>query len=426
MLAGKYETQRSRRFACSVGWTGSRPKALCQTPPADCAQGRQGPLGEVASTKEEIMNGNGRIFRRPRSPYWWISYYLRGEEYRESSHSTDNKEAGRFLKHRLREVGADRLGCKSFVGPSGERVRVAQLLEALEADYRLREVKAWPQFLSHLRPIRQAFGNRRALEISEEMIDRYISDRRAAGKAVATVNRETGLLAQAFGLARRRKLLSSGPTFRRLSEAGNTRQGFFSDGDFKALLQFLPDYLLDFTRFAYLSAWRKGEIASLAWTTVDREGRMIHLRPQDCKNGEGRSIPLEGQLWAIIERRWKARPVTLPNGLTQLAGHVFHRNGSPVGDFRQAWASACEHAGVSGKLFHDLRRTSIRNMLRGGTSEVVAMQISGHRTRAVFDRYNITSEKDLRDAVRKTETYLNSVPSERSPVPLPPADQLLQ
>lgn len=372
------------------------------------------------------MNGNGRIFRRPRSPYWWISYYRGGREYRESSHSIDNKEAGRFLKHRLREVGADRLGCKSFVGPSQERLRVTQLLDALEADYRLREVKAWPQFLSHLRPIRQAFGDRRALEISEEVVDCYVTDRRAAGKASATINRETGLLAQAFGLALRRKLLSSGPTFRRLSEAGNARQGFFSDGDFKAVVQFLPDYLQDFTRFAYLSAWRKGEIASLAWATVDREGRMIHLCPQDSKNGEGRSIPLEGQLWAIIERRWKARPVTNRRGQTYLAAQVFHLNGRPVGDFRQAWASAVKCAGLNGRLFHDLRRSGIRNMIRGGTSEVVAMSISGHRTRSIFNRYDITSEKDLRDAIVKTETYLNSVPSERSPVPLPPADQLLQ
>ncbi|MFQ5961294.1 MAG: hypothetical protein ACE5MG_07840, partial [Candidatus Methylomirabilales bacterium] len=139
---------------------------------------------------------------------------------------------------------------------------VAKLLDALEADYRLRKVRAWTQFKAHLRPIRAVFADQRVIEVTEEAVDSYIENRLAEGKAPATVNRETQLLGQAFRTKMAKRLNLSGPDIRHLSERDNSRQGYFEVGEFQALVPALPEDLQDFTRFGYLSGWRKGEIAS--------------------------------------------------------------------------------------------------------------------------------------------------------------------
>src|SRR6266705_1551706 len=97
--------------------------------------------------------GAGRIFKRQRSLFFWAAYYVRGREIRESTGTTDEKAALRFLKQRQHEVSADRIGARPFVGPQQQRITVNELLDALQADYKLR-AKSSPQFESHLRRIR--------------------------------------------------------------------------------------------------------------------------------------------------------------------------------------------------------------------------------------------------------------------------------
>ena len=211
-------------------------------------------------------------------------------------------------------------------------------------------------------------------------------------------------------------------TLPRLPEQ-NVRQGFFERAEFERVVAALPEILRDVARFGYLTGWRRGEILSLRWSDVDREGGVIRLRPEHAKNGRGRQLVLAGEdLPALIERRWAARVVetTSPDGTatTRVSPYVFHRQGQPIVDFRKAWAAACGSAGVTGRLFHDLRRTSVRNMVRAGVRETIAMAVSGHRTRSIFDRYNIVSEADLREAAARTSAYVSQLPLESTVVPL--------
>jgi integrase len=126
-------------------------------------------------------------------------------------------------------------------------------------------------------------------------IDRYVKHRLVDGKKPATVNRETQLLGQAFKLAQEHGLVQRVPRIRRLPER-NTRQGFFEQEEFEAVIHHLPTYLKDFVRFAYLSGWRKGEIPQLQWADVDRKAHVIRLRPDASKTQEGRVLVLDEEL----------------------------------------------------------------------------------------------------------------------------------
>lgn len=82
---------------------------------------------------------------------------------------------------------------------------------------------------------------------------------------------------------------------------------------------------------------------------------------------------------------------------------MFHRNGLCIEDIQGAWERACREAGVTGKIPHDFRRTAIRNMVRVGIPKRGAMQLTGHKTRDVFDRYNLVNAGDLDEAARRID-----------------------
>ncbi len=334
-------------------------------------------------------------------------------------------EARRFLKRRRDEIGAHRTGAQMFRGPSQERMSFSDLLDAVEHDYQVRQLSSLPQLRSHMKHVRELFAGYAALAVDSTALSGFITDRRAEGASEATIQRGLEIIRRAFSLAAKQRRLTLVPTVPMLN-IGNTnaRQGFVVRADFEALLaqigvergrgnakRFVPDAdLQDFIAWAWWTGMRKSEAGGLTWGAFDRESWTLRLHARDAKTRHGRPLVLEGPLREIIERRLEARRLD--------CAMIFHRGGQPVREFRKAWTTACKRAGLPGVLFHDLRRSSIRNMIRAGVDPAVAMRISGHRTRAVFDRYNIISEEDLRAAVRRTEEYVSALPKERTTAPI--------
>ena len=129
------------------------------------------------------------------------------------------------------------------------------------------------------------------------------------------------------------------------------------------------------------------------------------LNPGETKNDEGRTVYLDNELQDILSGLWEAR-----KDRGKISPYVFlNESGKDrIKDLRGAWNSACQKAGIGDRLFHDFRRTAVRNMVRAGISERVAMMISGHKTRSVFDRYDIVSDTDLKEAAHRQKAYLES------------------
>ena len=164
-----------------------------------------------------------------------------------------------------------------------------------------------------------------------------------------------------------------------------------------ALLGHLPEHVRPIVMFAYHTGWRLTEILTLQWDQVDLKEGIVRLEPGETKNDEGRTLYMEDELWTVVRGLYRQRQFGCSS--------VFHRNGKGIKDFRKAWKAACTKSGQPGMIFHDLRSTAVRDMVRAGIPEVVAMKISGHKTRSVFDRYNIVSRNDLKEAAIRREEY---------------------
>ena len=128
------------------------------------------------------------------------------------------------------------------------------------------------------------------------------------------------------------------------------------------------------------------------------------------KNGEARTAFLGPETVRMLAEQ-RARVSALERELGRIIPDVFpHLDKGPlrsqrIGEFRKAWYRAGKRAGHPGILLHDLRRSGVRSLIRSGVPERVAMTISGHKTRSVFDRYNITSEADLREAAMRRAQF---------------------
>ena len=336
---------------------------------------------------------------RKRGGVYWIRYYREGRRFEESARTAKHEKASDLLKVREGDI-AKGIPVSSQIG----RLRFEDAAADIEAEYQvngrksLRDVKA--RIRIHLTPY---FAGRRMSSLTTADVRAYTKARMDAGAAAATINRELAILKRMFTLAVKGAKLMVRPHIPMLAE-DNVRSGFFERETFEAVRAGLPAALQPVATFAYLTGWRvPSEILSLQWRQIDLKVGTVRLDPGTTKNRDGRLFPFGSHLPELRELLEAQRGATtaVEKAQDKICPWVFHRNGRRVRAFRGAWRVACAAAGCPTMIPHDFRRTAVRNLERAGVSRSVAMQLTGHKTEAVYRRYAIVSEGDLGDGIAK-------------------------
>jgi integrase len=352
---------------------------------------------------------------------WWIKYYRHGKPYRESSKSEKETVAKRLLKQREGEIAEGKIPGVYF-----DKVKFEDLAKDFLTDYRVNERDTLNRATWVVECLKKSFEGMRVTDITTDRIQAHVEKRMEDGLANASINRELAALKRMFNLAARctPPKVNLVPYIPMLKES-NVRKGFFEIEEFIRLRNVLPSYVKPVVTFAYHTGWREGEIFNLTWDKVDLKEGIIVLNPGETKNEGARTLYLNEELLKEIKALQNDRQLGCP--------YIFHYNGNKIKSLKTVWKTACIKAGLCEprkdengnivvkklkkgkvkekiemrptKLFHDFRRTGVRNMVRAGIPERVAMMISGHKTRSVFERYNIVSNQDLKEAAKKTQIY---------------------
>ncbi|HEY3929829.1 MAG TPA: tyrosine-type recombinase/integrase [Candidatus Koribacter sp.] len=330
--------------------------------------------------------------------------YRNGKCFRETTKERDQQEAQKFLNRRLGEIATG-----TYAGPQIERVRVSELADEFLRDYRINGRKSLDDVQArwdlHLKPF---FGDLRACEVTSDLVARYVDQRQQEKAKNATINRELAALKRMYHLGYRStppKVLRV-PTMPRLQE-DNIRKGFLTEKQYEKLVGHCSDlWFRSLIEVARTYGWRRSELLSLRVRQVDLLAKTIRLEPGTTKNKEGREVTMTQAVLALISQCVSEKG---PDDF------VFTREKKvKVKTFLKTWKDACKAAGVTGLLFHDLRRTAARNLRNAGVAEGVIMKIGGWRTRSVFERYAIVSQSDIRDALRRLDSHRDQ---QRSDIP---------
>ena len=329
---------------------------------------------------------------------WWMKYYDGGKPIYESTGKEEKRE-GLVVLRRAETKVAD--GQRE--GPAVNRTRFEDLIEGLKNDYILKRLKTWKlreQHLAHLKPV---FGGMRSKAITTPKLQSYVAKRLAQGAAPGTVNRELDCLHRMMILGQRHtppKIVFI-PHFPRLAE-DNVREGFCEHDAYLCVRGAAPYHIQVAATIGYYTGMRKGEILSLQWEKhIDMEQHCIRLERKQTKTNTSRGLYMEGDFLKVMLRAKEVRDREYPT-----CPWVVHLRGQRVKSFAHGWTALMKRLSMPRFLFHDLRRTGVRNLVRAGVPETVAMKISGHKTRSVFDRYNITSEQDLKEAANRLDAYI--------------------
>lgn len=355
----------------------------------------------MATRAEKRVYGTGSLKRV--GNIWHARYYdSAGIRRSESTKKSDEKQALRFLQKRLGQIAAGlapepkrnvgKMAKTYFAHLEVTSENIDSNLPAPTRAWRMRAKKKEFQHQKrrwelHLEP---HFGGAR--KVASQALDGYVTVRRKEKASDGTIQRELSLLQRILNYNEARDI----PKFPRLSES-LPRQGFIEEEQFQKLRDSIKDAnFRKLVGLAYRYGFRDGELKNMLVRQVDFAEHTVALFKGTTKNSRARTVVMDdgtlSELRDAVHGKHSDECV-----FTWQAGR---KRGQPIKDWRTSWESACKQAKLPKVRFHDLRRSAIRRMTRRGVPPLVARAISGHLTGSVFERYDITSRKDLAEAAK--------------------------
>lgn len=380
-------------------------------------------MGRKSEAKTRRANGDGGLIKIDGCRFWYAQYYQDGRQIRVSTKTDVKAEAIQTL----RKLMGDR---DNGLAPVTDmrRLRYADLRSALIDSYvaqgnkSLKSKADGSETIAGLTALDEFFGfqsetvdgkvtvtnkGMSVAQITTDAARRFVRERKAEGTGNAAINRSLAAMRRMLKIAKRDKKIHDVP-FIEFQKEPPARKGFLERDKFEELIKLLPTHLRPLVTLLYYCGTRIGEALQIEWSQVSLDARLIRLEPDQTKTSEARVLPL---------------PSVLVNMLTAIEpkkGKVFDGT-----NLRKEWMTACASCGLGTKIeiegkpydpryegltLHDLRRSAVRNLINAGVRERVAMQITGHKTRSVFDRYHIVSPVDVTNAMRAVEAATLATP----------------
>ena len=261
--------------------------------------------------------------------------------------------------------------------------------------------KSFYQDKMYVRNLKAFFGDRTLESLNLDLVESYVNWRRKDGNkrgaelGPASINRDLACLKTLVRRAQLNRQIDRNPLDGIKLFKEIPRDTTLKPEEYQKLIEHCPVHLKPMVELAYFTAMRKGEIFGLKWQQVDFQNGVIILEAEETKTQEKREIPIDENLKSTLRR--------IPKTLG--CPYVFNYRGKKFTDCRNAFERARLKAGLGNFHFHDLRHYAVTNMRKAGVPEGVIMSVSGHKTNAVFRRYDQIDRGDRKEAMAKVRSF---------------------
>ncbi|MCP4160578.1 MAG: site-specific integrase [Deltaproteobacteria bacterium] len=342
--------------------------------------------------------------RRSKRVKFYVYYTIKGKQYLEcyqysldKAKAADGKIKGLKKEGRILDIIPE------------AKITFQELTDWYIALRSVQKLKSLKRLRGALKNFNKVFGNINVSEIKPYQLEEYQESRLDSGMSKASVDMEIRIAQTAVSKGLDNDIITSEGLLRsfrkikrKLKPNSNKRDRILSPDEFDELIMHLPEHLKPIIACGYYTGMRFGEITQMTWDRTNLKKRFFELEEEHTKDSDKRIVLICDDLYKYIK------------DLNVKSDFVFIYDGHPVVDIRKGLKNACKKAGIiygrdkkNGFIFHDLRHTFNTNMRKAGVPESVIMEITGHSTREMFDRYNTIDFEDLKNATEKLKGYLS-------------------